>query len=91
MSRCISFGAFRTTGLAKLSPACLQKLRFQRFVSLPKFSPLSSPDLLTPDTGHETDDRSSLRKMPATFEHLIKKLGVFQAVKIMARLLFQEA
>ena len=40
--------------------------------------------------GHEADDRRSLKKIPETFQSLVKSRGVFEAVRVMVGLLFSE-
>jgi hypothetical protein len=42
------------------------------------------------DAGQEADDANSLKKVPATFDMLVRERGVFDAVGIMTGLLFGE-
>lgn len=44
--------------------------------------------LLILNIGREADDRSSLKKIPATFDKLVEEMGVFEAMGIMVGLLF---
>lgn len=39
-------------------------------------------------TGHETDTSDALRKIPATFDALMRDWGVIQAVGVVGGLLF---
>jgi hypothetical protein len=38
--------------------------------------------------GYEADDDNSFRKIPATFDALMRKTGIVQAVGVVAELLF---
>lgn len=42
------------------------------------------------DTGSEADTSASLKKIPETFNALLESRGVFEAVRIMVKLLFVE-
>ncbi|KAI9656602.1 MAG: hypothetical protein M1821_004809 [Bathelium mastoideum] len=49
-----------------------------------------SVDYACPEFWHKMDNRKSLKKIPETFQSLVQNKGVFEAVRVMAGLLFSE-